>query len=346
MTAQKTLVSHREMTSETINQAANFSPNHQRSYKGKRIGVVVPAYNEEILIQRTLETVPDFVSQVVVIDDCSQDNTAAQVQKFVDADPSRFVLIQHKVNQGVGGAIASGYMWCRDEEIDVAVVMAGDAQMDPDDMPALLDPVVADEVDYAKGNRLFTGDAWEQIPRVRYLGNSAMSLLTKIASGYWHVADSQSGYTAINLAALKRINWNQMYKRYGQPNDLLVRLNIYNFRVRDVPIKPVYNIGEKSGIKPLRMIPKLSWLLWKLFLYRMMQKYVIRDFHPLVFFYGLGLSLLPLGVGLGIYLLLLRLFIGPVAATSALFATFLFVSGLQSLFFAMWFDMQYNQGLR
>jgi hypothetical protein len=201
-------------------------------------------------------------------------------------------------------------------------------------------------VDYAKGNRLFTGDAWNQIPKIRYLGNSVMSLLTKIASGYWHVADSQSGYTAINLKVLKTIDWDQMYRRYGQPNDLLVRLNVYNFRVRDVPVQPVYNIGEKSGVRPLRMIPRLSWLLCKLFLYRMVQKYVIRDFHPLVFFYASGGAMFLLGLVLGVYLLACRILAGPVAATSALFAVFLFVTGMQSLFFAMWFDMNYNRDLR
>jgi hypothetical protein len=226
------------------------------------------------------------------------------------------------------------------------VVMAGDAQMEPANLPDLLAPVVAGEVDYAKGNRLFTGDAWNQIPRVRYLGNSAMSLLTKIASGYWHVADSQSGYTAINLKALKTIDWDQMYKRYGQPNDLLVRLNVYNFRVRDVPVTPVYNIGEKSGVRPLRMIPGLSWLLFKLFLYRIVQKYVIRDFHPLVFFYLMGVALFIPGFLFGLYMTFYRLLVGTVAPTSALFAVFLVVSGMQSLFFAMWFDMDYNKALR
>lgn len=315
-------------------------------YQGKTVAVVVPAYNEEVLIGQTVDTMPDFIDCVVVVNDCSQDNTALEVQIRATKQPKRIFLIEHQQNQGVGGSIATGYNWCRDQEIDVAVVMAGDAQMDPDDLPALLDPVVKDEVDYAKGNRLFTGDAWKIIPRVRYLGNSAMSLLTKIASGYWHVADSQCGYTAINLAALQRIDWNEMYKRYGQPNDLLVRLNIYNFRVRDVPVRPVYNIGEKSGIKPLRMMPKLSWLLWKLFLYRMFQKYVIRDFHPLVFFYAMGALLLWPGILLGIYLIIHRIFIGTVADTSALFAAFLFVSGMQATLFAMWFDMEYNKELR
>ena len=315
-------------------------------YKGKLIGVVVPAFNEEQLIGRTLDTIPGFVDKIVVVDDHSRDATVERVQERVARQPDRFVLIQHEVNRGVGGAIATGYTWCRDHKMDVTAVMAGDAQMDPDDLPALLEPVVSGEVDYAKGNRLFTGDAWNQIPKIRYLGNSVMSLLTKIASGYWHVADSQSGYTAINLKVLKTIDWDQMYRRYGQPNDLLVRLNVYNFRVRDVPVQPVYNIGEKSGVRPLRMIPRLSWLLFKLFLYRMVQKYVIRDFHPLVFFYASGGAMFLLGLVLGVYLLACRILAGPVAATSALFAVFMFVTGMQSLFFAMWFDMNYNRELR
>ena len=313
---------------------------------GKTVAVVIPAYNEEQLIAQTLRGIPAYVDLIIVVDDCSKDRTGECVQQFVDSQPGRVHLIQHKVNQGVGGAIAAGYKWCRDNGVDIAIVMAGDNQMDPEDLPAILEPILIDDADYVKGNRLFTGDAWNQIPRIRYLGNSMLSLLTKIASGYWHVADSQAGYTAINRRALHTIDWDQMYKRYGQPNDLLVRLNIFNFRVCDVPVRPVYNIGEQSGIKPLHMIPKLSWLMWKLFLYRMVQKYVIRDFHPLLFFYALGFTLFPLGLAFGLYLLIYRLFSGPVAATSALFATFLFVSGLQSLFFAMWFDMEYNKSLK
>ena len=315
-------------------------------YQGRTVAVVVPAYNEGTLVGSVIETMPDFVDRIIVVDDASQDRTADVVSGYLSQVGERLLLIQHETNQGVGGAIATGYKWCRDHEMDVAVVMAGDAQMAPTDLPALLDPVISGEVDYAKGNRLFTGDAWNRIPRVRYLGNSAMSLLTKIASGYWHVADSQCGYTVTNAQVLKTIDWDQMYKRYGQPNDLLVRLNIYNFGVRDVSVRPVYGIGEKSGVRPLRMIPKLSWLLFKLFLYRMVQKYVIRDFHPLLFFYVMGTVLFSIGLGFGSYLFVKRMVAGPVAATSALFAAFLVVMGLQSLFFAMWFDMDYNKGLR
>lgn len=215
------------------------------------IAVVVPAYNEELLIGRVIETVPDYVDFVIVVDDLSPDRTVDRVSEFVTQQPHRIILLRHEVNQGVGGAIVTGYKWCRDHDIDVAVVMAGDAQMDPIDMPVLIEPILKGDADYSKGNRLFSGDAWNKIPHVRYPGNSALSLLTKIASGYWGVADSQCGYTAINKHALKTINRDEMYKRYGQPNDLLVRLNIYNFRVRDVIIKLVYGIWEKSGIKPI-----------------------------------------------------------------------------------------------
>jgi glycosyltransferase involved in cell wall biosynthesis len=316
-------------------------------YKDHTLAVVVPAYNEEVLIRRVIETMPEYVDHIMVVDDCSQDGTSDVARGYQAQLGDRLHLIKHEANQGVGGAIATGYKWCRDQGIDAVAVMAGDAQMDPDDLPTLLDPVVTGGVDYAKGNRLVTGDAWRQIPKVRYLGNSAMSLLTKIASGYWHVADSQCGYTVINLRALRTIDWDRMYKRYGQPNDLLVRLNVHGYRVRDVPVKPVYNIGEDSGVRPLWMIPRLSWLLFMLFLYRMWQKYVVRDFHPLLFFYALAFLLLVVSVPLGVRVfyrwLVLRT---QIPAINALAWMSSMIAGLQSLFFAMWFDMEYNRELR
>jgi len=315
-------------------------------FEGAKVAVVIPCYNEGHLVGRVIETMPDFVDRMYVVDDCSSDDTVAVIRRFADEDPERIRFIGHDVNQGVGGAIASGYKAALKDRMDCTVVMAGDAQMDPADLPAIVAPVARGECDYSKGNRLFTGDAWNIIPRVRYLGNSMISLLTKIASGYWHVADSQSGYTAIGLEALGTIDWDKMYKRYGQPNDLLVRLNIHSFRVRDVTVRPVYGVGERSGIKPLRMIPRLSWLMFRLFLYRMGMKYVILDFHPLVFFYAIGLVLFPLGFLFGIYLLFVRVLDGPVAGTSALFAAMMVITGLQFLLFAMWFDMDHNKELK
>lgn len=315
-------------------------------YKEHTVCVVVPAYNEEKLIGRVLETMPDYVDKIVVVDDKSTDKTAEIVRKAADESEGRIVLIQHEENQGVGGAIVSGYKWARDNQISATAVMAGDAQMDPDDLPNLLEPVVTGQVDYAKGNRLFTGNAWQIIPKVRYLGNSYTSLLTKIASGYWHVADSQTGYTVINLRALKMLDLDKIYKDYGMPNDMLVKLNVYNLRVRDVPIRPIYNIGEKSGIKIHKIVPKLSWLLFKCFLYRIKEKYIIRDFHPLVFFYALGMFLLLAAVPLGVRIIWMLASSGRIPPINALSFAFAVITGLQSLLFAMWFDMEYNKHLK
>lgn len=314
-------------------------------YEGHSLCAVVPAHNEETQIGKVIETMPEYVDRIVIVDDVSTDRTREVVREHADEN-ERVVLICHRENQGVGGAIASGYRHAREHDFDLAVVMAGDGQMDPKDLPALLEPVVHDGVDYSKGNRLITGEAYRKIPKVRYFGNAFLSLLTKIASGYWHVADSQSGYTVIGKRALHLIDWDKMYKRYGQPNDLLVRLNIYNLRVRDVPTEPVYNIGEKSGIRIRKVVFTIGWLLVKMFFWRMKEKYVIRDFHPLVFFYTLGGFF-----SVATFFLFLRVFlrwviVGQIPAINALAAFFSFTSASMFVLFAMWFDMETNKELR
>jgi glycosyltransferase involved in cell wall biosynthesis len=311
----------------------------------KSIAVVIPAFNEELLIGKVIETIPAFVDHIVVVDDCSNDRTLLMINEL-SRNNKRIVVLHHGQNQGVGGAIATGYKWARDNQIDATAIMAADFQMDPDDLPRILKPVCEEACDYTKGNRLFRGESWGMIPKHRYIGNSCLSLMTKIASGYWHVADSQSGYTAISLVALKSIDLDSIYPRYGMPNDILIKLNIANFRVRDVSIRPVYNVGEKSGIKVKKVIFSIPWLLFKGFWRRLFEKYVIRDFHPLLFFYILGLTLTPIGLVFGVYLIIFRILGTSIVPTSALFAAFLFISGLQSLFFAMWFDMEYNKDLR
>lgn len=316
-------------------------------YKKKKIGVVIPAYNEEKLIGRVIETMPDFVDVIVVIDDKSKDKTIQVVRAYQEKYGDRLVLLCHEVNKGVGGATSTGYQWCRDNSIDITVVMNGDAQMDPDDMAGLIDPVVSGEVDYSKGNRLINGEAWKKMPRVRYLGNSMLSLLTKIASGYWRVADSQTGYTAASIKVLRTIPLEEIYPRYGVPNDILVKLNVFNFRVRDVEIKPIYGIGEKSGIHPIRMIPELSWLMMRLFTWRMVQKYIIRDFHPLIFFYMFSFVLLGLFLPiLTIRLIYYWIIVGHIPPVNALAVMMILITGIQFLLFGMWFDMDYNRDLR
>lgn len=315
-------------------------------YKGWTVGVVVPCYNEETQIGTVIETMPDYVDRIIIVDDVSKDRTVEVVRGYAERDPERIRLIVHERNGGVGAAIVTGYKAAVEEGIQATAVMAGDAQMDPDDMPALLDPVVAGEVDYAKGNRLFTGEAWRTIPRVRYIGNSALSLMTKIASGYWHVADSQTGYCIANLKSLSTIDLDRLYPRYGFPNDVLVQMNVYDFRVRDIPIKPVYGVGEKSNIRLYKVVPTLSWLLFRRFWYRMFQKYVIRDTHPLVLFYVTGLAFSLVGFVLGLLQVIARFDHRPLSTPTTVLSALLLISGIQFLFFAMWFDMEHNRDLK
>ena len=311
---------------------------------GKRVAVVVPAFDEELLVAETIEGIPDFVDLIVVVDDHSGDATAGRAR--ATGDP-RLEVIEHERNHGVGGAIATGYARCRELGIDVTCVMAGDNQMDPTELEALVGPVARGEVDYAKANRLTSGEAWNLIPRSRYLGNAVLSLLTKIASGYWHVADSQAGYTALSLRALQRLHLDRLYRRYGFPNDMLVHLNVQNARVRDIPSRPIYGVGERSGIKIRRVAPRIAWLLWKGFWWRMKEKYVIRDFHPLVFFYSLGALMTLVGFALGLLVTVLRVGWGnEITTPTIVLVALLLVSGTQFTLFAMWFDQEANKELR
>ena len=311
----------------------------------KKIFIVIPAYNEETQIGNVLDSMPDYIDQIIIVDDSSTDKTVEIINSY-QTKFQNITLLEHKINKGAGGAMITAYNFAKSMDLDVVVRMDGDGQMAPKDLPALLDPVVEGKADYSKGNRLFTGEAYQKIPKVRYFGNAFLSLFTKIASGYWHVADSQSGYTAINKKALHMIDWNQLYTWYGHPNDILVRLNVNNLIVKDVPVEPVYNIGEKSGIKIGRAIFKIGWLLNKLFLWRMKEKYIIRDFHPLVFFYLLGgffsIVTLLLSVRLFIYWFL-NGYIPPINALAAMFS---FMSASLFTLFGMWFDMEANKYLK
>ena len=310
---------------------------------GKRVAVVVPAYNEERLIAATIGGIPDFVDRIYVVNDASSDGTAEQA--LAGGDP-RMELITHERNRGVGAAIVTGYRRALEEAIDATCVMAADNQMDPSELRALVDPVARGDVEYAKANRLVSGEAWTVIPRTRYLGNAVLSLLTKIASGYWHVADSQAGYTALSLESLRRLDLDRLYPRYGFPNDVLVHLNVQNARVRDVPSRPIYDVGERSGIRLRSVVPRIAWLLFKAFWWRMGQKYVIRDFHPLVFFYAFGVLMTVVGFVLGVIEVVLRIFGNEIPAATIVLVALLLIAGLQLTLFAMWFDMEANKDLR
>ncbi len=225
-------------------------------FRQLRVAVVVPAFNERRAIAETVATIPDFVDTVIVVDDGSIDDTAARA-----AVTPEIHVIRHGENRGVGGAIATGYRHVLETDLDVAVVMGGDGQMDPGDMPALLDPIADGGADYVKGNRFLHPDVWTAMPPSRIVGNVLLSAATRVTSGYRHVFDSQCGYTAIHRDALAKIDLDVMWTRYGYPNDLLSRLNVAGVRVVDVAVRPIYGAHWKSGIHIGTALHPIPWVL-------------------------------------------------------------------------------------
>ena len=313
-------------------------------YRENNICVVVPAYNEEILIEPTLNTIPDYIFRIYAVDDASTDRTPEIIRKCAEKD-TRIIHIRHEINKGVGASIASGYREALKEGMDIAVVMAGDNQMDPAYLPSFLDPIIKRKADYAVGNRLQGPEFRKNMTRWRFFGNALLTLLTKIASGYWQLMDPQNGYTAISRRALERIDPNNIYPRYGYCNDILVRLNTYSFKAVNVNHPARYNIGEISGIRYRTYIIRLSRLLSKDFLWRMKEKYVILNFHPLVFFYFLGTLCIITSSFLGIFALYGKLVqMEPLFIRATLTLILLFI-GSMFILFAMLFDMEQERNI-
>jgi len=304
-------------------------------YKGKKIAVVVPAYNEERLISDVVNGLPDFVDLKIVVDDCSEDSTATVIENLA-IEKANLILIRHDVNKGVGAAIKSGYTAGLKQDLDIVVVMAGDNQMDPKHLPRLLDAIVDDGADYSKGNRLFSGKI-KNMPLIRRFGNTILTLLNKIASGYWQVHDPQNGYTAITKESLKKINFGNIYDRYGCPNDFLIEANIRSLKVRDVEMEPVY-AGETSGIKIITYSFVTSFLLLRGFFRRINTKYGGLRFHPIWLFYYLGFILSSLLLIFSARLVLIWNQTGIIPQINAIAVGILFIGSTQFLTFALWLD--------
>ena len=238
-------------------------------YRQLSIAVVIPAFNEEWAITPTIRTIPDLVDRVIVVDDASSDDTG---RKIADCCDARVEKIRHDTNCGVGAAIVTGYRRVIELGIDVAVVMAGDGQMDPNDLTSLLDPIANGQADYTKGNRFGHRDIWKEMPKTRLLGNVILSSITKITSGYWHVFDSQCGYTAITARALGCVGISSLFARYGYPNHLLARLHTVGARVVDVTVRPIYGPSWRSGIKLRTVVYPIAFVLLRSWMQRVAEE--------------------------------------------------------------------------
>ncbi|WP_440945528.1 glycosyltransferase family 2 protein [Methanosarcina sp. T3] len=314
---------------------------HEKTlFKAYKIGVVVPAYNEELLIRETIEGIPNYVDKIYVINDGSSDRTGEIIDQMTDP---RVVPIQHKVNKGVGAAIINGYKRALADEMDMVAVMAGDNQMDPSQLPRLLFPIIERKADYTKGNRLLSKEMRKGMSTWRAFGNGLLTLITKIGSGYWHITDPQNGYTVISREGLEALDLDSVYTYYGYCNDILIKLNAFGLQAMDIAMPARYG-REKSTIKYGVYIMKVAPMIFRGFLWRLKMKYMILDFHPLVLFYIASMVLVPVGFLFGLWIFLQKLVLhAPVSTNYPLLDVFISLMGVQLLLFAMFFDMQVNK---
>lgn len=259
-------------------------------YRNKKIGVVIPAYNEEEFVGDVIRSMPAFVDKIYTIDDGSTDNTWEVIKRRAQRENAalvrvganevraerRVVPVRHETNRGVGGAIKTGYRRAYEDGMDIVAVVAGDGQMDLDELDRLLDPIIDGRADYAKGNRFSDSLCSREMSAWRLTGNVILTVLTRVASGYWHLTDSQNGYTAISREALDVIDIDDLYEDYGFCNDLLVKLNVRGLQVVDVPMAPYYG-DEQSHIRYRTFIPKLFFLLVRTFAWRLRNTYLSND---------------------------------------------------------------------
>ncbi|MFA9427887.1 glycosyltransferase family 2 protein [Natronorubrum sp. A-ect3] len=350
-------------------------------YREHTVGVVIPAYNEEGFVGDVIREMPDYVDRMYLIDDCSTDGTWDEIHEAARADADgleleytgglddsrekakamtdggqtmleqraivegsigRVVPIQHRENLGAGGAIKTGYLAALEDKVDIVPTVDGDGQMDLSQLPRLMDPIVEDEADYAKGNRLLYKEFRSEMPAFRFFGNSILTFLTKIASGYWKTMDPQNGYTAISHYALANVGIENMYEYYGYCNDILVKLNAKGMRVADVAMPAVYG-DEESSINYMTYIRKVSGMLLRNFFWRLKVKYLALDFHPLALFYLFGAATAMFGIVGGLWALYTSITYGDSLFMRGSASLLLFAVGSMFVMFAMLFDMQANE---
>lgn len=281
-------------------------------YKNKRISVSVPAYFEEKLIADTIKSVPDYVDHIIVVNDGSTDNTSKQIKSAMKHD-KRVFLIDSEQNEGIGASIIKAHRKGIEYGADILVVMAGDNQMDPNELPKLLDKIIEDGADYAKGNRFFHTQDLKSMPKFRLLVNVLVSFLVKFSTGYWSVADPLNGYTALKAETFQDIDVDSISKRYDFEVSMFVQLSLVGAKIKDVAIPARYG-NEVSTIRLHKEAPRAIKVLLKGFFKRMIIRYTLFSFHPIALFYFMGFMMLT-------WSLLWTLFVSIVILTSHTTAT-------------------------
>ncbi len=311
-------------------------------YKNLKVAAILPCYNEELLVNKTIATLPSFVDYIIAVDDCSKDTTWDKIRSAAKKD-KRVKPIHLEINEGIGGAYLHGFSEALDLGSDLVVTMAGDAQCNPLYISKMIDTLVENNLDYVKANRFFHLDELQQMPALRRIGNTIITILTKFSTGYYNIFDSQNGYGVFKRKTLETLPFNTIGRRYDYENTLLIALSIMNAKVRDEPVPAIYG-EETSTIPVFKTTMRALRVVWRGFWKRIYYKYVLYGFHPIALFLIAGLFLSIVGIITALYILFVKVVYDASPTTGTVMLSVLpLILGFQLLLTALTMDVN-NEG--
>jgi len=306
-------------------------------FKNHQINVVIPAFNEEKKISQVIASIPDYVDHIIVINDCSEDNTGNIISEI---NNDKITYLRNDSNIGVGGSMVRGYQKALELKADIIIKIDGDGQMDPSYFPVLINNLIEEKFDYVKGNRFLAEESLTFMPRHRLLGNIVVTFMNKLATGYWNIFDPQNGFTGIVGGVLRSINLKKVHKGYFFENDMLFQLNLLEKRVKDLPIPAIYG-DEKSNLSPIKTGSLFPFLFLNRFLVRIYQKYILRDFSPIAIFLFFGILLFGWGFSFGLFVWIKNAILGVFTPTGTIMLSLLpLILGFQLILQAIVLDIQ------
>lgn len=261
-----------------------------------RIAAVLPCYRSNAHVLDVIAAIGSEVDVIICVDDACPDRVGDHIE--AGATDPRVVVLRHSVNQGVGGAVCTGYAHALELGADIFVKIDSDGQMDPSEISVLVDPIVRGDADYAKGNRFFNIEDLQGMPPLRLFGNAGLSFLTKLSTGYWSVFDPTNGYTAVHARMIERVRLDKISKRYFFESDLLFRLGTLRARVADVPMAAIYG-DEVSQMDVGKIVIPFFFSNVSNFLKRLFYTYLLRNFSVASLYLLIGAPLTLFGLAFG-----------------------------------------------
>ena len=308
-------------------------------YRKLETAVVIPCYNEEKMITQTIKKIPEYIDHIIAVNDASTDNTIGVLNKL-KKQYSKLIIVDNKVNQGVGGALIAGYDYAIKNTKATAIgIVAGDDQFDSSYLKAMLDDFIDQSADYVKASRFFHREAFKTMPKYRQFGNIFISLLTKFSTGYYSITDITNGCGWLRREIIEKVDFSIVEKRYDYETSMLTALSIANAKVIDHAV-PAHYGNEKSTIKLIPTAWRNLKAVWKGFWRRIYYKYVLYGFHPVALFLFTGMFFLIISLLLAIFLLYVKLFAhqSPTAG-SVMLAVLPFILGIQLTLTALTLDV-------